>query len=557
MHKRLLLAALLSSALTTTPVIAVANDLAGGIIGGVIGGIIVNEMNKNKSAPQRTAQPRTSSASVPSAQRVANREMQTALNYYGYNVGTPDGSVGPKTRAGVAQYQSLLGYPATGQITEFERTILVTAYQRALAGDAMLMRVAATHPQGLRGTLLQQRDDLTAGTSTQMAGSYGGLPREVSESLLEISRNSNVEPAQLLQRSGFIQLADMNGDGRTDYILDTSVTGSAFWCNATACTVRVFASTPSGFQRNDFQAFNVTPATFVCQQGSCAKSGIEAQPPVMAATPAPALPGGTVMAAAPVPTAQTVVQAPVMVPVAAAVAPAASALPLFAPQTDQTASLAAHCSKVAILTTANGYTTAASMTDPAAVLSEQFCLARTYAMADGDDIVSRLSGTSPAMVAEQCRAMAPTMKEHLTAVSLQPRDTVLQGVSGFMLTSGASPEQLATTARICLGSGYATDDVGVAVASALLLTVLGEKGYAELVGHHLAQGFGATRRVDLALDWYETALGDVGEDTSIALVSDVPDRAALIRKAAWTMAGKAEPASAVTVPVFSVVQPKN
>ena len=46
----------------------------------------------------------------------------------------------------------------------------------------------------------------------------------------------------------------------------------------------------------------------------------------------------------------------------------------------------------------------------------------------------------------------------------------------------------------------------VAIGSALLLTALGEQVYAELLGHHLMQGFGAAQRVDLAEDWYQLGI---------------------------------------------------
>ena len=44
---------------------------------------------------------------------------------------------------------------------------------------------------------------------TYAANSYGGLPPEVASAVDEISRNSGVEGMQLIQRAGFIQLADM------------------------------------------------------------------------------------------------------------------------------------------------------------------------------------------------------------------------------------------------------------------------------------------------------------------------------------------------------------
>jgi len=50
----------------------------------------------------------------------------------------------------------------------------------------------------------------------------------------------------------------------------------------------------------------------------------------------------------------------------------------------------------------------------------------------------------------------------------------------------------------------------VAIGSALLLTVMGEKGYVEYLGHQLSQGFGATERPDLAMDWDQISLDAMG-----------------------------------------------
>ena len=115
--------------------------------------------------------------------------------------------------------------------------------------------------------ILVVRDEMSGRSPARSAGNYG-LPGPVAAAVDEIAASSDPNAEQLVQRAGFVQLADMNGDGRTDYILDTSVTGSAFWCSAQACTVQAFLSTPDGYVRNDFQAFNVTPAMFTCTRGT-------------------------------------------------------------------------------------------------------------------------------------------------------------------------------------------------------------------------------------------------------------------------------------------------
>ncbi len=96
-----------------------------------------------------------------------------------------------------------------------------------------------------------------------------------------------------------------------------------------------------------------------------------------------------------------------------------------------------------------------------------------------------------------------------------------------------SPAQLSGTARICLSVGYRTDDMDVALGSALLLAALGERAYGELMGHHLAQGIGTAKRPDLALAWYQMGLDAVEEGGRPVFAPGQPERQALIRKAAY------------------------
>ena len=409
-----------------------ADGLVGGIIGGIIGGAIVNEANKSKRRTTTTYRKSPARASgISSAQREANREVQVALNQFGYPVGTPDGSLGPKSRGAISEYQVLLGYPPTGQLTEYERTLLVTTYHRSVAGGPLVAQTVATHPMGMRGLLLVQRDE--------MAG---------------------IAPAQPVPNAGVLATA-----------------------------------TPD------------------------AADGI-----------LPVLPS-------------LLAEAPAADP---------NALPSFMAESPTQVSLASQCNTISLVTNTNGgYMTAATMTDPMFALSEQFCLARTYAMATGEELAAKAAGFTPAQITQQCQAFGPALKDQVAALSLQPRDQVLAGVQAFVQNSGMSPAQLTGTAKVCLGVGYTTDNMEVAIGSALLLTSLGEGAYGELLGHHLSQGYGAKVRPDLALDWYDTGLAAMGAGAAI-FAPGIVDRPDLIRKAAFTIGGRAmgaEPA----LPQFALV----
>lgn len=392
----------------------------GGIIGGIIGGAIVNESQKKRRTT--TVVRKSTSSGMTTAQREANREVQVALNYFGYPVGTPDGVLGRNSRAAISEYQMTLGYPATGQLTEYERTLLVGSYHRGVAGGAMTMQQAAANPMGMRGLLMTWRDEAA------------GLP----------------------------------------------------------------------------------------PQGQMA-----VMPAMPAAPAAPVTEAAVVPEAAPEP------------------APAAPGLPTFLGGAVTEASLASQCNRVGLTASAaGGYTTVATMTDPAVALGEQFCLVRAFTIAEGEEMAARVPGATPEMIREQCAGFGPAMKAEVSALSLDGAEKVLADTRAFALSTGMPPAQLAATAKICLSVGYARDEMDVAVASNLILAALGEGAYAELLGHHLSQGFGATRRPDLAFEWYDMALKAADVSGSVPFSPGQPERMQLVRKAAYTIAGRADQAAA-------------
>ncbi len=275
--------------------------------------------------------------------------------------------------------------------------------------------------------------------------------------------------------------------------------------------------------------------------------------------PAPAAPATTIVVApqpAPAPANPLGVTA-----LASAVAPEPTVgLPNFLGAGSQ-ASLASHCNTVSLITNTNGgFTTLASMSDPNVALNEQFCLARTYAIARSEELVSKIQGFTPDQIAQQCAGFGPAMKDKVASLSLKSRDAVVADVSSFILTTGMSPAQLQGTAKICLGVGYRTDNMDVAVGSALLLFAMGEGVYGELMGHHLSQGFGPAKRVDVAASWYEAGLAASDSGAAAVFVPGQPERTELIRQASMRANGVpaaatlplVQPASSTGLPTFSI-----
>lgn len=219
-------------------------------------------------------------------------------------------------------------------------------------------------------------------------------------------------------------------------------------------------------------------------------------------------------------------------------ASAAPSLPSFMSASGANGALSADCARVASdAASRGGYATTATMSDANTALGEQFCLTRAAAVTQSNDLASKISGASAQEIAAQCSDFGLLLKEQVASVSLRAAPDVLTGVEAFILNSGMSPAEISGTAKVCLGSGYQHDQMDVAIGSALVLTAVGETAYGELIGHHLARGFGATQRNDLAFGWYEIALGAMQGGKDI-LIPGQQGRGDLVRKAAYTISGR-------------------
>ncbi|WP_316859571.1 peptidoglycan-binding protein [uncultured Cohaesibacter sp.] len=101
---------------------------AGAIIGGVVGAIAASQKGRTTQKKRTTSysKRKTSNSAAYSAQRQENIQVQKALNLYGFNVGTADGALGKKSKAGIRQFQMANGFAPTGQLTQVEKQMLLT-----------------------------------------------------------------------------------------------------------------------------------------------------------------------------------------------------------------------------------------------------------------------------------------------------------------------------------------------------------------------------------------------------------------------------------------------
>ncbi|MBD3788643.1 MAG: peptidoglycan-binding protein, partial [Sphingomonadales bacterium] len=198
--------------------------------------------------------------------------------------------------------------------------------------------------------------------------------------------------------------------------------------------------------------------------------------------------------------------------------------------------------------------TVAALSDPAQALGEQFCMAEAEATAQGIELAKGFTGFTPEQIAAQCRDFGALLADQVALLGTTPRDDMVASVQGWGAQSGMTEAQLAGTAKVCLSMGYSTDDMGVALGSALVLTGAGNMTYAEFLGHHLAGGVGIEAHPELAVDWYDLAANAAAIGQTPVFGAATPERGALIHKAAMALAGRSEAVPAVApVPVSAPV----
>lgn len=143
---------------------AAADDFVKGLIGGMIGAAIVSQGNNSNNGASRnkTTSRNTNNSGVSSETRAKNKEIQEALNYFGFDVGVPDGALGRKSRSAISQLQACLGRPISGGLDSFEDQFLKNSYFKAQASAAEALRIVASEPNGYCGLLQQYLQELVA-----------------------------------------------------------------------------------------------------------------------------------------------------------------------------------------------------------------------------------------------------------------------------------------------------------------------------------------------------------------------------------------------------------
>jgi peptidoglycan hydrolase-like protein with peptidoglycan-binding domain len=134
----------------------------------------------NSTAPGCQNQPRQPQRAAPSQAQIALREerraIQGALNSFGFDVGTPDGLFGPRTRGAISAYQGVIGAPDTGELTPDQQRILLDT-EAAMQAGVVPGQDAIMAQQGPQGVLRAAVDPAFAAQfAPQQPGQGGAQP---------------------------------------------------------------------------------------------------------------------------------------------------------------------------------------------------------------------------------------------------------------------------------------------------------------------------------------------------------------------------------------------
>ncbi len=153
MKRRNGIAAITAATLAVTTPAALADSNIGAFaVGAAVGALINNQVNKNKQQQQKQRTTTQRSYSANSYQRQQNRQVQSALNEFGFPAGAVDGQLGQRSRAAISNYQSYMGFQPTGYLDDYQRQALIGSHQRLKAGGgAAYPEVVAN--EGVQGLL--------------------------------------------------------------------------------------------------------------------------------------------------------------------------------------------------------------------------------------------------------------------------------------------------------------------------------------------------------------------------------------------------------------------
>ena len=211
-----LIAAFTGLSLISVP--AAANDeFIGGLMGAMIGAAISSQGNSNTNNRRSHSKPKVSSAT-----RQKNKEIQEALNYFGFSAGVPDGVLGRKSRTAMSQMQACINRPITGKLDAFEEQFLKNSFFKAQAGGNETLRLVASKPNGYCGVLQHYHQELVQPTAKAVVAQQNTTPTIQQNTTAAAQQNTTVV---------LNQQNTQNNNTITNNTLDCSIASTATFAN--------------------------------------------------------------------------------------------------------------------------------------------------------------------------------------------------------------------------------------------------------------------------------------------------------------------------------------
>ncbi|MEO1702328.1 MAG: peptidoglycan-binding domain-containing protein [Pseudomonadota bacterium] len=135
-----------------------------------------------------------------------------------------------------------------------------------------------------------------------------------------------------------------------------------------------------------------------------------------------------------------------------------------------------------------------------------FCDAKEAAIAQSESLIANIAGFTTQEVEKQCYSFEPALVSLVEKLPSEAPSDVLQATSDFIERTELAEDGLKGIAQVCLGVGYKSDRVNLAVGSALILAAMEYLAYAEFPEHHLALGFGIEKDTKLAKQWFDLVM---------------------------------------------------
>ncbi len=257
MFSKRLSTALLAASLAVSPGVRAAADAGDFVAGAIIGGIVGHAATKNA---QRKQSAKVYRPAVPSTSE--GRQIQTSLNYFGFNAGGVDGQLGRRSREAIMRYQAYMSYPATGHLTPFEQSILTDSYNRAMAGGFQTNQQMASHPDGPRGLLKIYRTQLAGGTP-QPQGNAPMTAMAVPQSASALPNfGLSATPRSLAAHCDSVSLVTSSNGG---YTTVSNMTDPNTVLNEQFCLARIYAVANSEGRIGSIQGATSAQITEQCK----------------------------------------------------------------------------------------------------------------------------------------------------------------------------------------------------------------------------------------------------------------------------------------------------